>query len=139
MSRDKQIMSDMQNLIWCRSGLDSDESAKVAGLMYDAGYRKASEVARAIFEEIENAIGYDFHSGEELRIVFALSKLNEVKRKHLNEDFFIKMTHTCPHIIPDLVTKISDTAFRHPLTELQYTSEQIRRNGVECRLRKGRK
>ena len=78
----------------------------------EAGYRKASDVAREIFEEIENAIGYDFHSGEELRIVFALSKLDEVKRKHLNEDFFIKMTHTCPHIIPHTIESITDIAFQ---------------------------
>ena len=39
MSRDNQI-SEMQNAIWCWSGCDSDESAKIAENLYDKGYRK---------------------------------------------------------------------------------------------------
>ena len=56
--RDKQI-SDMQNLLWCRvKFLDSDESATIAEALYNAGYRKAEDVAREIFEEIEKVVNY---------------------------------------------------------------------------------
>lgn len=53
MSRDKQI-SDMQNLLWCRVRfLDSDESVQIAEALYNAGYRKSTDLAEEIFAEIE--------------------------------------------------------------------------------------
>ena len=62
MNRDKQI-EEMAEIINKNTEFDTmwDEIYASASALYDAGYRKASEVARAIFEEIEdvlNSIGY---------------------------------------------------------------------------------
>ena len=87
-----------------------------------------TDIAKKVFNDIENAILTDYQqAGSEKYIVsFYLEELDKVKRKYLNEDFFVKMTHTCPHIIPDLVTSISGEPAPKPLN-----LEQVRRTGVE--------
>ena len=86
------------------------------------------DLIKKVFNDIENAILTDYQqAGSEKHIVaFYLEELDKVKRKYLNEDFFVKMTHTCPHIIPDLVTTISSEPAPKPLN-----LEQVRRTGVE--------
>ena len=59
MSRDKQI-SEMAKDIACKTAWDEDEIPTIncletAKRLYNAGYHKASEVAREIFEEISKA------------------------------------------------------------------------------------
>ena len=51
MSRDKQI--EEMYLEFEKWDDDADTSVSLAEWMYNAGYRKASEVAREILEEIE--------------------------------------------------------------------------------------
>ena len=51
-------------------------SKAMASLLYDKGYRRASDIAREIFEEIENAWrGAEYY--EDLAIAFA-----EIKKKY---------------------------------------------------------
>ena len=53
MSRDKQI-EEMTKIIWDNPNMyDLPSAEDVAFALYDAGYRKASDVAREIFEEID--------------------------------------------------------------------------------------
>lgn len=68
MDKEKQIeeMAKVlcQNVLteYCASGSCSNSNclvnAKALYTLYNAGYRKASEVAREIFEEIERVVGY---------------------------------------------------------------------------------
>ena len=53
MSRDKQI-EEIASII--AKNEDLCRSATIASAIYNAGYRKASDVAREIFEEIEQEI-----------------------------------------------------------------------------------
>ena len=56
MSRDKQI-EEMAELIYKDTDLyNVDTAYDISTVLHDAGYRKASEVARVIFEEIEKEI-----------------------------------------------------------------------------------
>ena len=57
MNRDKQI-EDMAEIICQHTSFDTmrDECAESAEALYDAGYRKASDVAREIFEELHREI-----------------------------------------------------------------------------------
>ena len=54
MNRDKQI-EEMKQIIYENTEFDTmwDEIEASAKALYNAGYRKASEVAREIFEELE--------------------------------------------------------------------------------------
>ena len=97
MSRDKQI-EEMANIIALKAFeqahlIDGDENLAdiVAEDLYEKGYRKASDVAREIFEEIEentNSYKVPFSNGEirEL-IVMAIDKedYNKIKKKYESE------------------------------------------------------
>jgi hypothetical protein len=91
MNRDKQIEEIQDTLIRI-----ADEPCMIDGLqhwsdviaekLYNAGYRKASDVAREIFENILNALKYTrFASPLEkagtLEYIFALKKEYEEKEK----------------------------------------------------------
>ena len=121
MNADKQIKEVAEAIFsTCNCGLFEDEAYRIAEFVIEGlGYRKVEDTAKKIFNDIENVLTtdvYDFESGK-WDLHFDFDELNKVKQKHCNEIFFVKMTHTCPHNIPDLVTSISDTAYRHPLTE----------------------
>ena len=55
MSKEKQV-GEMVELFLRNTPLSTISCEDLAELMYDSGYRKASKVAREIFEEIEKII-----------------------------------------------------------------------------------
>ena len=57
--------------------LDEDDSRYLAKELIDKGYRKAYEVAREIFEEIEKKVLFSTNTG-----VIALLAYNELKKKY---------------------------------------------------------
>lgn len=66
MSREKQIeeMHELSESIYMSGhGLEWKDSDDIAEQLYNAGFRKQSEVAREIFEEIEKVIGnkYEYY------------------------------------------------------------------------------
>jgi hypothetical protein len=127
MNRDKQIKEMAKDLIgeikydtvehyysedsrWTDVEFDY---TKIAENLIDKGYRKASDVVREIFNDIENAIFSSYYSDEieDSMLTFTLKELDEVKHKHLNEDFFVKMTGFVEPIIPRTIESIADLAF----------------------------
>ena len=101
MNRDKQIeemYKDVYKTIEHNAVIDITHGGYIGvnteGLtreLYDDGYRKASEVAREILEEIEDAYYECIHInpttniGHLLQTKF-LTKLAELKEKHIGED-----------------------------------------------------
>lgn len=86
----------------------------VAEVLYDKDYRKASDVARVIFNDIENALYSSYYCAEteDSILTFTLNKLNEAKHKHLDANFFVKMTGFSEPPIPHTIESIADLAFQ---------------------------
>jgi hypothetical protein len=60
---------------------------KEADRLYNAGYRKASDVAREIFEEVEEQIGFFrkyMYCNESVRVI--VDVLDTLKKKYIGED-----------------------------------------------------
>jgi hypothetical protein len=92
MSRDKQI-KEMAELIYKETDLyNVDTAYDIASVLHDEGYRKASDVAREIFEEIEKLISSEclvIKDEDGIRGYVDASVhyiLAELKKKYLGED-----------------------------------------------------
>jgi hypothetical protein len=61
MNKEKQI-EEMAKIIYQNTEFDTmwNEIYDSANALYNAGYRKASEVAREIFEEIEDILAHNY-------------------------------------------------------------------------------
>ena len=80
MNRDKQI-EEMATLIYRETDLyNVDTAFDIATTLHDANYRKASDVAREIFEEIGELIN-EYLAGRSYRHEF-LTKIAELKKKY---------------------------------------------------------
>ena len=62
-------------------------NTKEAAALYNAGYRKASEIAREIFEEIESCLWSETQYGDS-KLCFEINsaKYAELKKKYTEED-----------------------------------------------------
>ena len=72
---------------WCDTNyVCCSYNKKEATALYNAGYRKASEVAREIFEEIESCIWSETHYGDS-KLCFEINsaKYAELKKKYTEE------------------------------------------------------
>lgn len=96
MSRDKQIeemakaiCSEYDCVIPCQScayyAYANCRDVKSAEKLYNAGYRKASDVAEEIFEEIEGFNRPPMHECEPVYIIKA-SEFAELKKKYTEEE-----------------------------------------------------
>ena len=81
MSRDKQMINDLIEIFdeeYSKRYLITPQNT--AEKMTEKGYRKASEVARQIFEEIDSCIFlYSTHG------IFSNTKYAELKKKYIGE------------------------------------------------------
>lgn len=90
MSRDKQI-EEMAKDLHSAYAINKLYTEDVANYLYNAGYRKASEVAREIFEEIRAESSYCVASQNGVEIyhtkMYNISaiKLDELKKKYINK------------------------------------------------------
>ena len=142
MSRDKQI-EEMAKLICstCQRELDPCSGEKPcrsaiaeSNDLYNAGYRKASDVAREIFEEIEEEIKLALEINKEekdklinsffsfsllrsldskIEVLQAASKfIAKLKMKYEILNSWEELTHTCQVEIPHSIESIVDIAFQ---------------------------
>ncbi len=88
MNRDKQIeemANDIDKSHW-RIELDFTgchiNSTEIAEALYTAGYRKSSDIAREIFEEIDELL---MPFGYQLKTI-SLQKYIKLKKKYIGED-----------------------------------------------------
>lgn len=73
--------------------------------LYNADYRRQSEVARDIINQLEDVSNFN----EATRMVsIPLDKFDEIANKYIERCFFLRMTHTCPHRIPNLIPTIEE-------------------------------
>ena len=92
MNRDKQIeemaLGDAKFIINDTVYFISNEDDRkyIEGLLNGAGYRKTSDIAREIFEEIESCIWSETHYGDS-KLCFEINsaKYAELKKKHTKE------------------------------------------------------
>ena len=109
-----------------------------AEFLYNAGYRKATDVAE-IFEEIEETLNRKIarskpqfeklHRDEKDLSIWGYKDMGyfqgiistcedmqdiiaELKKKYESEGFIPSPPHTCPHIIPRTIESIADIAFQ---------------------------
>lgn len=89
MSRDKQI-EEMANEIM-KVVMRNRNMRQVAETLYNAGYRKASDIFEEIesilsSDEIDEGLKYDEYWGASVAISRIDNKLAELKKKYLGED-----------------------------------------------------
>ena len=119
--RDKQIEEMVKTLSTCECdclNCKSCYSWELCEALYNAGYRKAEDVAREIFEEIEKEFGglmNEYHKSKRFSdadvIRYAYYLVDELKKKYENLNSWVELTHTCHHIIPNTIESIADIAF----------------------------
>ena len=94
MSRDKQIeeiacdLCECMPYVVCDENLHTCESCKnkeMAEYLYNAGYRKASDVAREIFAEIERQLN-DFNGSWADTVINTQYLIAELKKKYITEE-----------------------------------------------------
>ena len=84
MSRDKEI-EELTQVIWRNTGMyDEELTADVALVVHDAGYRKVSDVAREIFEEIDKLV-YRLLNDVHYIAGDLVWDINELKKKYESE------------------------------------------------------
>ena len=86
MGREKEI-EEMAEAIFqnCNCGLFFSEAEKIARFVIEEqGYRKASDVAREIFDEIDNII-YNLMDSPFYSSSDAVYKLADLKKKYIEE------------------------------------------------------
>lgn len=96
MSRDKQISEmacDMCTVIKnCNdpyNPIKTCEAYKCAKIAYEKGYRKASEVAREIFEEIEKTAMSKIDTDLSIAVLndtYYIEAIDELKKKYIGKD-----------------------------------------------------
>ena len=91
MSKEKQI-EEMVELFLRNTPLSTISCEDLAELMYDSGYRKASKVAREIFEEIErvmSSLDRRYMASENPKqswgVRGAMAEIAELKKKYAGE------------------------------------------------------
>ena len=85
MSRDKQVEEmarDLENHT-CMSQFQAEIASK---MLYAKGYRKASEVAREIFEELEKEKLFVRDRIGNMRDVVLFEAIDELKKKYTKEE-----------------------------------------------------
>ena len=93
MNKDKQIeemAKDLQKHSFFYNGGCLMNYSTTAKLLYNAGYRKASEVAREIFEEIEEVLMLDLRCDNyflEMQSLSIYRTMAALKIKHTGVDF----------------------------------------------------
>lgn len=81
MAKEKEIEEMHQEMInWD----DAETDLSLAEWLYNVGYRKQSEVAREIFEEIDNII-YNLRDSPFYSSSDAVYELTELKKKYTEE------------------------------------------------------
>ena len=92
MSREKQI-EEMANILWHIPNnyyyyLNSyNDCKRIAECIYDdGGYRKQSEVAKEIFDEIENNKRFIQDHAGNIGIVVTLQDITELKKKYTESE-----------------------------------------------------
>lgn len=87
--RDKQIeemaMSLAKNLAWDEDVIPTVDCLETAKQLYSEDYRKASEVAKEIFEKIENGYANFLFDGVRNVVVLTEEDYNELKNKYTEE------------------------------------------------------